>query len=164
MANINPNTTTYNKYVLMFSRMPHVEYFCRRVSLPDVNLGSAEQFTPIVNIPRPGEKVDFGMMNIEFALDENWNGYVEIFKWITGIGNIECGSRDIQEALGLESNATLGILSNHNNITRMVNLYNCWPTNLSSITLDTEIQDPMEIKVNASFRLSHMSFGDVGSF
>ena len=67
-------------------RVPKVAFFCNQANIPDLPLGIAEQPTYLKNIPVPGDKIEFGDLNLRFLVDEDLGNYMEIQNWIRGLG------------------------------------------------------------------------------
>ena len=67
-------------------RVPKVAFFCNQANIPDLTLGIAEQPTYLKNIPVPGDKIEFGDLNLRFLVDEDLGNYMEIQNWIRGLG------------------------------------------------------------------------------
>ena len=67
-------------------RVPKVAFFCNQANIPDLTLGVAEQPTYLKNIPVPGDKIEFGDLNLRFLVDEDLGNYMEIQNWIRGLG------------------------------------------------------------------------------
>ena len=45
-------------------RSPKTALFCNQANIPDLTLGIAEQPTYLRNIPTPGDKLEFGDLNL----------------------------------------------------------------------------------------------------
>ena len=67
-------------------RSPAVAFFCNEANIPSMDLGVAEQPTYLKNIPTPGDKIQFGDLNLRFLVDEDLKNYMEIQNWIRGLG------------------------------------------------------------------------------
>ena len=67
-------------------RVPKVAFFCNQANIPDLTLGIAEQPTYLKNIPVPGDKLEFGDLNLRFLVDEDLGNYMEIQNWLRGLG------------------------------------------------------------------------------
>ena len=63
-------------------RSPAVAFFCNEANIPSMDLGVAEQPTYLKNIPTPGDKIQFGDLNLRFLVDEDLKNYMEIQNWI----------------------------------------------------------------------------------
>ena len=68
------------------TKLPLVEFFVQSANLPGISLGSAQQNTPLYDIPIPGDKLDYDNLTIQFLVDENLENYREIHGWLTGLG------------------------------------------------------------------------------
>ena len=68
------------------AKLPEVEFFIQTANVPSMTLGEGSMATPLVDIPIPGDKVNFGSLDISFLVDENLNNYKELHDWIKGIG------------------------------------------------------------------------------
>ena len=51
-----------------------------------MDLGIAEQPTYLRNIPTPGDKIEFGDLTLRFLVDEDLVNYMELQRWIRGLG------------------------------------------------------------------------------
>jgi hypothetical protein len=81
--------TTYlkpNSFKFQISRAPNVTYTCQSANLPSVQIGSAQQISPFVDIPHPGDKVTFGEFTIRFLINEDMSNYKELYNWLTSMG------------------------------------------------------------------------------
>ena len=58
-----------------------------------------QQPTYLRDIPTPGDKVDFGDLTLRFLVDEDLKNFMEIQKWIRGLGFPESTQefRDLQK-------------------------------------------------------------------
>ena len=135
-------------------RSPGVAYFCNEANIPDMTLGIAEQPTYLRDIPVPGDKIEFGDLNLRFLVDEDLTNYMEIQNWIRGLGYPQSISeyRDlekkayIQQGFGqkradIYSDGTLQILSN-NLVPKFRVIFNdLFPYSLSTVTFDATDTD-----------------------
>lgn len=159
-----PETIDYlriNGFRFFISGLPNVNYNCQEVSLPGINLGSATQNTPLVDIPLPGDKISYESLQITFIISEGLANYYEIWEWIHALGfpqsnrnftnlkNIRKNNtvfyREGKGATNLEtSDAELMILSAANNKLISVKFSDIFPVSLSSIplTVTTESSEP----------------------
>ena len=67
-------------------RSPKTAFFCNQANIPDLTLGIAEQPTYLRNIPTPGDKLEFGDLNLRFLVDEDLGNYMELQNWLRGLG------------------------------------------------------------------------------
>lgn len=99
----NRNFLSPTGFKFLLNRSPGVAFFCNQANIPELNLGVTQQPNYLRPIPIPGEIIDFGDLNLRFLVDEDLTNYMEIQKWIRGLGFPE----SIQQFNDLESDATL---------------------------------------------------------
>ena len=148
-------------------RSPGVAYFCNEANIPDMSLSVAEQPTYLRDIPLPGDKIDFGDLNLRFMVDEDLTNYMEIQNWIRGLGYPEKISEfenlEKQSILGVEtkfgqsgddiySDATLQILSNNLVPQFQVVFSDCFPYSLSTVVFDATDTDIEYFTADVSFK------------
>ena len=68
------------------TKLPEVEFTCQTANIPGISLGGATQPTPLVDVPIPGDKINYDSLDITFLVDENLNNYKEIHDWLIGLG------------------------------------------------------------------------------
>ena len=173
-------------------KLPKVEYFCTSANLPGINLGTAEQITPLKDIPLPGDRLQYDTLTIQFLVDENLENYREIHGWLTGVGfpknyeqfqtlqgagtdrfpstqNVGTQSElgEIKKATqddgGLYSDATLMILTSKNNANLEVRFRNIYPTSLSGLDYNQQASDVDYLTATVSFEYAIYEFATVGN-
>ena len=173
-------------------KLPKVEYFCTSANLPGINLGTAEQITPLKDIPLPGDRLQYDTLTIQFLVDENLENYREIHGWLTGVGfpkdyeqfqvlqgagtdrfpstqNVgaskELGEikKATQDDGGLYSDATLIILTSKNNANLEVRFRNIYPTSLSGLDYNQQATDVDYLTATVSFEYAIYEFATVGN-
>ena len=156
-SNNNPNELDYlrpNAFKFQIHNIPNVSYFCQAANIPEINLPPATQMTPLVDIPHPGDKLEFGVLIIRFLIQEDMKNYTELYNWLIGLGfpvdhkqYKEYGTDqsyrfpDIdpakQQALGQFSDASLFLLDSNNNLQTQFIFRDAFPISLQG--LDFEI-------------------------
>ena len=161
----NRNFLSPTGFKFSLKRSPKVAFFCNQANIPDLNLGIAVQTTWLKDIDTPGDKIQFGDLNLRFLVDENLENYMEIQRWIRGLGYPE----SMQEFRDLESNAvlpggynnsgdniysdgTLQILSSNLVAKFNVNFKDMFPYSLSTITFDATDTDIQYFTADVSFK------------
>ena len=86
-------------------RSPGVAFFCNQANIPSLDLGVAVQPSYLKDIDVPGDKIQFGDLNLRFLVDEDLVNYMEIQNWIRGLGFPE----KLQEFADLEKESILGV-------------------------------------------------------
>ena len=172
--------------------LPKVEYFCTAANVPGINLGTAEQITPLKDIPLPGDRLQYDTLTIQFLVDENLENYREIHGWLTGVGfpknyeqfqtlqgagtdrfpstqntgtSKELGEikKATQDDGGLYSDATLMILTSKNNANLEVRFRNIYPTSLSGLDYNQQATDVDYLTATVSFEYAIYEFATVGN-
>ena len=158
-------------------RAPAVAFFCNEANIPDMTLGVAEQPSYLKNIPIPGDKIQFGDLNLRFLVDEDLTNYMEIQNWIRGLGFPE----DLEEFDDLEkkgtlagafgqfkqtgddiySDATLQILSSNLIPKFNIKFRDIWPYSLTTMTFDATDTDIDYFTADASFKYTIYDITDL---
>ena len=133
------------------ARFPKVAFFSNKASLPQINLGSADQSNYLKQIMHPGDRIEYGELPIEFLVDEDMLNYTLIHNWMTGLGFPESmkqfedftTDRSDQRDLQLQySDATLKVLNSNYNTIAQIKFWDLYPTSLSSLEFtasDTDV-------------------------
>lgn len=158
-------------YKFVLSRAPNVEYFVQEVTLPGLNLGAAVQVTPFVNIPRPGDKLEFEQLNVTFRVNENLDNYIEIFNWMVALGRPEGFNqytlsdlpyRSIdQQKDTVVSDISVTILTSAMNANIDFLMRDCFPVSLSNITMVSTASDVDYITATATFALRDFTISPI---
>jgi len=161
------------------TKLPLVEFFIQSANIPGISLGSAQQNTPLYDIPIPGDKITYSSLDLSFIVDENLNNYKEIHDWLLALGfpnnhtqfaNLQTEGSDrvpgstagpivpgvatpapLAET-GTYSDATLTVLNSKNIAKTEIRFENVYPTSLSSLSYDVRQTDIDYIQANVSFQ------------
>lgn len=147
-ATQNLNKLYQSNFRFDLQRAPIFAYNAQSVQLPSITLGEAKQDTPLIDLPVPGDKLVYGELSVDFLVDEEIRGWMEIHNWMRSAGYPE--STDEYEKF-VYADAVLTILSNTSNPIIKVTYYDCYPTSLGEITLNSQTSSETVIS-NASFR------------
>lgn len=163
----NPNPLQPNKFLLSFSRLPNMQYFCQNVDVPGISLSEIAIPNPFVELYSPGEKAIYDLFNVTFMVDEKLESWKEIHNWIRAMTfpkEFEEYVRlnKLNRAAGLSptkqpqfSDATLTILSSSFNPTIKFKFYDIFPTTLSSFVLSAADTPENIITADATFRYTY---------
>lgn len=163
--NRNPQNTNYlqpTKFQMVFPKITTMTYFLQSFSLPELVVPPVEQTSPFVDIPRPGDKMKFGELNVEFIVDEEMWSYEVIYNWMKGI-SFPCSfeeykiiNRQSLSSLNSESpqysDAIITILSGLNNPKLSVHFENLFPVSLSEVDFSTKESSETIVTAKAAFR------------
>ena len=155
-------------------RAPGVAFFCNQANIPSMDLGIAEQPTYLRNIPTPGDKIQFGDLTLRFLVDEDLVNYMELQRWIRGLGYPE----NMDEFRKLESegvmptnfgqagddiysDGTLQILSSNLVPQFQVVFNDLFPYSLSTVTFDATDTDIEYFTADVSFKYTIYNLTDM---
>ena len=159
-------------------RSPGVAYFCNQANIPDISLGVAIQPNPLRDIPVPGDKMEFGDLNLRFLVDEDLTNYMEIQNWMRGLGYPESiGQFEELEKSGratlpqryqrfgdqVYSDGTLQILSS--NMVAKFNVFfkDLFPVSLTTLTFDATDTDIEYFTADVSFKYTMYNLKDTSN-
>lgn len=131
------------------TRYPNLEYFCSGVTLP--SLGVSEVQTPYgsINTSEPGDRLTFGDLVIKFNVTEDMDNYIETYDWIRSL---------VVDDYAYKADATLAILSSHNNVTREVKFDGIFPVDISEITFSATETEVAYVEANVTFKYTQFKF------
>jgi len=180
------------QFKFQITKLPKVEYFCTAVNIPSVEVSSTAQRTPLADVPLPGEKVNFGSLEMTFLVDENLENFREIHGWLMGLGFPKDYSQS-RDAIGagadrfptssgsdlttdpgkvkygavdigaLYSDATLVVLSSKNRPVVEVRFSNIFPTALSGVQYNQNATDVDYLTATVTMEYQIYEFASVGA-
>ena len=155
-------------------RAPGVAFFCNQANIPSMDLGIAEQPSYLRTIPVPGDKIQFGDLTLRFLVDEDLVNYMELQKWIRGLGFPESmdefrkleGEAVLPGNFGnagddIYSDGTLQILSSNLVPSFQVVFNDLFPYTLSTITFDATDADIEYFTADVSFKYTIYNLTDM---
>lgn len=167
----NKNFLSPIGFQFSIQKLPHVNYFCTTATIPEVNIGTIDQLdTPFIRLPEPGDKLDFGELNLRFRIDEDMKNYQEIFDWLISLGypdNFE--QRAIHRRANPQnvssetifSDASLIIMTNQYRPNIEVKFVDMFPLNLTSVEFNVEQTDIEYLSADVSFRYRSYSINTI---
>ncbi len=155
-SNANPNELDYlrpNGFKFQVHNIPNTSYMCQAANIPEISVGNPTQFTPLVDIPIPGDKLEFGALQIMFIIQEDMMNYKELYDWLIGMGFPEDRKQyqqygeqqtyrfpqvadSTRNQQGLLSDASLFILDSNNNPSVTITFRDCFPTSLGGLNFE----------------------------
>jgi len=149
----NKNFLSPIGFQFAIQRLPHVNYFCTSASIPEVSMGETEIQNPFIKIPKPGEKLTFGQLNLRFRVDEDMKNFQEIFDWLVGLGypdNFDQRANLIASS-HIYSDASLLITTNQYKPNIDITFIDLHPTALSAVEFNIEQGDVDYLNADVSF-------------
>ena len=171
----NRNFLSPTGFKFGLKRSPGVAFFCNQANIPSLDLGVAEQPSYLKDIPLPGDKMQFGDLNLRFLVDEDLVNFMEIQNWMRGLGFpeslAEFNDLKNEAILGpmgkstddVYSDATLQILSS-NLIPKFQVVFNdLFPYSLSTVTFDATDTDIEYFTADVSFKYTLYQITDLSN-
>ncbi|NBV27412.1 hypothetical protein EBS02_00075 [bacterium] len=136
---LNKSFLSDNKFEFVIKRLPNLTFFVQGINLPGITLLNTTVNNPFVATPIPGNQLVFGQLTANIIVDENLEGWSEIYDWITQLGNPQGTDKlgSLTKIPGrnnsITSDATLIIKTNANNPNRIVNFKDIFPVEIGEI-------------------------------
>lgn len=144
---LNQNHLQPSKFLLSFTRLPYMTFFCHTANIPGVRSASPEQPIPFAQGKLPGMKPEFENLEVGFYIDELLWSWTSIKDWIFGYSLPhsfeEYKQLSLQQQLQLRGNqpqysdAILTSFNNLNNPTLQIQFHDCFPESITSVVFDT---------------------------
>ena len=167
----NTNFLQPTKFLLTFSRIPEVTYFCQEVNIPGMSLPNIQVQTPVLDYHVAGNKLTYSQFNIRFMVDEKLQSWKNIHDWFRSIAaptgfeerNFRAAIQNQfnQTKLTSYSDAELTILTNLNNPSLRIHLHTLFPVSLSDIQFDTTLSADHIITADATFMVEYFDIEEI---
>ena len=162
----NRNFLSVVGFKFLLNRCPKVDFYCNTANIPEVTLGTAVQTNYLRDIPLPGDKLQYGDLNITFMVDEDMENYLQLYKWIINLGfpesisqyaglqdeNALLPDRDPGDIFNERSDATLMVLNSDYNPSVKVKFRDLFPVELSGIPFDSKAEEQQYFTATATFK------------
>ena len=168
MSELNKNMLSPVGFDFRINKTPDLNFFVQSVVLPGVNIGTYDMPTPFKTIPIPGDHITYGELDVTFKINETLSNYIEIFNWITGLGfpndfdeyaNLK--NRPIFTGKGIESDATLTILSSAMNPIVRVEIKDLFPITITPLELSSTDTSIEYLNGTVSFRFLNYKISSI---
>lgn len=148
-------------FKIIVDRMPNVEFFTQRASIPGLSMGAPEQLSPLHRIYKTPDRIEYAELDLSFIVDENMDNYREILSWMEGMGTPE--SSDQRAALqsskhGVVSDISIIIENSARKPNLKFTFTECFPIALSGVQLDVTGSDVVYPEVSVTMRYTNMRF------
>ncbi|QEA10637.1 tail tube [Enterobacter phage vB_EhoM-IME523] len=144
------NQTNVTNFILEVSDNGLTESFklnCQAATLPGIHIPVGDLPGGTQGISRaklPGSTIEFDPLMVNFLVDRELSGWLEIYKWMLSLNNYMTHESEAWHASGQPSAVTVHILDNSKqNIVMSIHYYGAWPSDLSEIEFNyREDSDP----------------------
>jgi len=173
----NRNFLSPTGFKFALEKIPGVAFFCNQANIPSLDLGIAVQPTWLKDLDTPGDKISFGDLSLRFLVDEDLKNYMELQRWIRGLGYpdtitefhdlekdaILASQFGVRSPENIYSDGTLQILS-QNLIPKFQVVFNdLFPYSLSTVTFDATDTDIEYFTADVSFKYTIYDITDLSN-
>jgi hypothetical protein len=155
----NKNFLSPLNFQFQIKRAPHVNFFIQRITLPSINMPTIDVPTVFNYIPEPGNKLNYGDLDITFKVDEDFTNYLEIHNWIRALSlpnsfeeRFNITHTPEYTGNGIHSDISLIVLNSEKNPNFEVIFRNAFPISLDGISFDSTMDDVNYLTTSASFK------------
>lgn len=148
-------------FKVIIERLPAVEFFTQRVTIPGLSMTPPEQVSPLHRIYTTPDRIDYPDLDIGFVCDENMDNYNEILQWMEGMGTPESSDQRLNleaSKYGSMSDISIVIENSNRNPNLKFTFTECFPIAMSGVALDVSATDVIYPEVTVSFRYTNMRF------
>ena len=160
--NRQPTSTNYlyqTFYKFQMRRLPKVNYFMQKVSLPDfASGGPIEQPTRFVSVKHPSKNVSFDNLTVEFLVDENLENWRELYDWMRTIYLVDDYKNFESETSTHFTEGSILLLNSAMNVNKEIRFHNLLPISLSGIDFDSTDTDLTPRVATATFAFDFYEF------
>lgn len=158
MSNLTPNQNLLSqvsfKLVLNSEEFANTQYFAVQANIPSISIAEATAGFRNKAGFVPGEKMIYDPFTVRLAVDEEFAGYNELYKWMKS----HTERTDLKVA-----DITLLIMSSHNNPVKSFTFVNAFPTNLGQLDFNTQNTDIEYAFIDVTFRYDYFKMEDIGT-
>jgi len=155
----NKNFLNPLNFQFQLKRAPHLNFFIQKVNIPSISISNIDIPTAFNYIPDPGNKVQYGDLDISFKVDEDFANYLELHDWIRNLGfpeSFEERARLVVEpeytGNGIRSDISLLCLDSIKRPNFEITFRDAFPISLSEINFDSTSEDVIYVTAQASFK------------
>lgn len=134
------NYLTKNRATFTIPALNNLTLTIKSFQLPGISLPPVETPSPFFQKHHAGDKVLFDTLNLVFQVDEQLVSWLEVFKWIIGLG-APVDKVQYREKEHFELDGYLTIYSSHNNPIVRFKFLECIPTDLSPLDFEEGVTD-----------------------
>jgi hypothetical protein len=148
-------------FKVVIDRLPNVEFFTQRVNIPGLSMGAPQQVSPLHNIYRTPDRIEYAELDLSFIVDEQMNNYNEILSWMEGMGTPESSDQRLnldKSKYGAVSDISIVIENSNRKPHLKFTFTEAFPLSLSGISLDVTGTDIIYPECSVTMRYTNMRF------
>jgi len=133
------------------TKYPNIEYFAVAATLPGISISAVDTPYRGVNLAFTGDRLSFEDLALRVNVTEDMENYIETFDWLHNIAQSN-------NAEGFKADATLLILSSHNNVTKEIKFKDVFPTNITPVEFDAQVESVEYVQMDVTFAYTNFEF------
>lgn len=141
-TNLNPLTN--NGIRFWAKKLPNVNFFVKRVMIPGLSFASEPKYdNPFNAIPEAGDHLLYDELQVEFFVDEELKSWMELHKWMRGLGFPDdfdefkdLAQNKPSSQLGEKADVVVEFLNSRKNLRHIFTFLNAFPVNISGFNQD----------------------------
>lgn len=152
------------EFIVTVKRLPNVEFFTQRTTIPGISAQPVEKPTPFNRVFETPDKLTYDNFSFSFIIDEKMENYLEVHNWLKAISfpqNYQQFKTINESEEGLKSDITIVVLNSSKNPSITITFKNCFPISLSEVLLDTTSQDLTYAEANVTFQYDYYEISQI---
>ncbi len=151
----NRNFLAPNGFKMDLDIFAGVDFYCQRVSVPDISVPNAVVPTPFRQVPIISSGgLSYGDLRLSFIIDEDMTNYINVWNWIQK-NNLGEGFSDSEPEY---SDGRILILNSNFQPNVIVNFEKLFPVDLSDLSFDVKETDVDYITADVTFKFVRYTF------
>jgi len=139
------------QFKISSTEYPNLEYFAVGATLPGLSITAAEQSYRGVNLAFTGDRLAFDDLTLRINVTEDLDNYIETFNWLHNLAKTN-------NAEDLKVDATLLILTSHNNVNKEIKFKGVFPTSMTPIEFDAQAESIDYVQMDITFAYTNFEF------
>lgn len=161
------NFFTPLEFIVTVKRLPNVEFYTQRASIPGISASPVAVPTPFNRFYETPDELTYNNFDFSFIIDEEMNNYLEVFNWMSSLTFPKEFSqfKNLKESReGLISDISIIVLNSNKNSSIKIEFKNCFPVSLSEVVLDTTQNDLVYPEATVSFQYDYYEIQKVSNW
>ena len=143
---------------ILIARLPNFTFTSQQLNLPGISTSPALYPNPHVKIKVPGDEVQFEPISVTYPLLEDFSNYIEIYRWMTGLGAPQNRKQfEKIRAEGESSEIKVLMLNSEDEVQMEFTFHGAFPTSLSAIPLDVSVMTQEPVQITATFDYTYFT-------
>ncbi len=139
------------QFKISSTEYPNLEYFAVGATLPGLSITAAEQSYRGVNLAFTGDRLAFDDLTLRINVTEDLDNYIETFNWLHNLAQTN-------NAEDQKVDATLLILTSHNNVNKEIQFKGVFPTGMAPIEFDAQAESIDYVQMDITFAYTNFEF------